>query len=84
MMQKSTKGRLYKINPSKPYTKEDINYSVNKCRANVEQQSETARPEIKGKVKKIRKSGDEKQHKSLKSKNFRLEKNNINVTIICL
>ncbi|WP_455950457.1 flavodoxin [Eubacterium sp.] len=54
-MQKSTKGKLYKINPKKPYTKEDINYSVDKCRANVEQQSETARPEIKGKVKKIRK-----------------------------
>ncbi|MFQ9114582.1 flavodoxin [Eubacterium sp.] len=46
-MQKSTKGRLYKINPSKPYTKEDINYSVNKLRANAEQQSETSRPELK-------------------------------------
>lgn len=37
-----------------PYTSADLNYNNANCRANLEQQDETARPEIKGKVKNIR------------------------------
>lgn len=54
-IQKATGGKLYQIQAADPYTSEDLNYSNDNCRANVEQQDETVRPEIKGKVKNIRK-----------------------------
>lgn len=39
---------FYEIVPEIPYTVGDINYSVDDCRANREQNDETARPEIAG------------------------------------
>lgn len=53
-IKKATDGKLYKIKAADPYTKADLDYSNDNCRANVEQQDESVRPEIKGKVKKIR------------------------------
>ena len=53
-IKKATGGKLYKIKAADPYTKADLDYSNDNCRANVEQQDESVRPEIKGKVKKIR------------------------------
>lgn len=52
-IKKATDGKLYKIKAADPYTKADLDYSNDNCRANVEQQDESVRPEIKGKVKKI-------------------------------
>lgn len=53
-IQKATGAKLYQIKAKDPYTSADLNYSNANCRANLEQQDETARPEIKGKVKNIR------------------------------
>lgn len=53
-IKKATGGKLYRIKAADPYTKADLDYSNDDCRANVEQQNESVRPEIKGKVKKIR------------------------------
>lgn len=39
---------FYEIVPEIPYTEDDINYSVDDCRANREQNDENARPEIAG------------------------------------
>lgn len=54
-VKKAASGTLYQIKAQKPYTKEDLDYSNDDCRANKEQQDENARPAIKGKVKNIRK-----------------------------
>lgn len=54
-VKKATGGKLYQIKARKPYTKADLDYSKDNCRANTEQQDEKARPAIKGKVKNIRK-----------------------------
>lgn len=54
-IKKATGGKLYQIKAKKPYTKADLDYSKDNCRANREQQNEKARPAIKGKVKNIRK-----------------------------
>ena len=54
-VQKATGGTLYRIKPKKAYTSEDIDYDTDNCRANMEQRDDSARPEIKGKVKNIKK-----------------------------
>ena len=54
-VKKATGGTLYQIKAADEYTSADLDYSNDDCRANVEQQDETVRPEIKGKVKNIRK-----------------------------
>lgn len=54
-IKKATGGKLYEIQPVQPYTDEDLGYSNNNCRANKEQKDGSVRPEIKGKVKDIRK-----------------------------
>ncbi len=54
-IQKATSGKLYQIKAADPYTSADLDYSNDNCRANVEQQDDSVRPEIKGKVKNIRK-----------------------------
>ena len=41
-----TKGRLMQILPAIPYSADDLNYTNDDCRANVEQNDENARPEI--------------------------------------
>ena len=53
-IQKATKGKLYEIKAADPYTEADINYDNDNCRANKEQQDESVRPAVKGKVKNIR------------------------------
>ncbi len=45
-----TGGVLYEITPLKPYTEDDLNYNIDGCRANTEQNDPTARPEISGTV----------------------------------
>ncbi len=54
-VKKAAGGKLYQIKPAKPYTDADLDYTNNNCRANREQRDEAARPQIKGKVKNIRK-----------------------------
>ena len=54
-IKKAANGTLYQIKASDPYTSADLNYNKDNCRANVEQQDETVRPKVKGKVKNIRK-----------------------------
>ena len=54
-IQKATGGKLYQIKAAKPYTKADLNYDNDDCRANKEQKNDSIRPKVKGKVKKIRK-----------------------------
>lgn len=54
-IKKATGGTLYRIKAADPYTSADLDYSNDNCRANVEQQNDSARPKIKGKVKNIRK-----------------------------
>lgn len=51
----ATGGKLYEIKAEDPYTSEDLDYSNDNCRANAEQNDESVRPEINGKVKNIRK-----------------------------
>lgn len=45
-----TGGDIFEIQPSDPYTEEDLNYNVDDCRANNEQNDPTARPEIANSV----------------------------------
>ena len=52
---KAAGGKLYRIRPKKAYTSADLDYDNDNCRATREQRSESARPAVKGKVKKIRK-----------------------------
>ena len=54
---KASGGKLYRIKPAQAYTKKDINYNNDNCRANREQRDASARPAVKGKVKNIRKYG---------------------------
>lgn len=54
-VKKATGGTLYRIKAAKRYTDADIDYSNDDCRANKEQNDESSRPKIKGKVKNIRK-----------------------------
>lgn len=54
-VKKATGGKLYQIKAAKWYTNADIDYSNDDCRANKEQNDESSRPKIKGKVKNIRK-----------------------------
>lgn len=54
-VKKATGGTLYEIKAADPYTAEDLDYTNENCRANVEQRDGTIRPEIKGKVKNISK-----------------------------
>lgn len=54
-IKKATGGKLYQIKAADPYTSEDLNYSNDNCRANVEQRDGNVRPEIEGTVKNIRK-----------------------------
>lgn len=54
-IKKATGGKIYRIKAADPYTEADLDYSNDNCRANIEQQNESARPKIKGKVKNIRK-----------------------------
>lgn len=54
-VKKATGGKLYQIKAAKRYTNADIDYSNDDCRANKEQNDESSRPKIKGKVKNIRK-----------------------------
>ena len=48
--QKHLNSDLFEIVPSVPYTSEDIDYNSD-CRANREQNDDTARPEIKNQIK---------------------------------
>ena len=41
---------LYEIVPAEPYTADDLNYNVSKCRANAEMNDPSSRPEISGGV----------------------------------
>lgn len=54
-IKKATGGTLHQIKAANPYTSADLDYSNDNCRANVEQQDDSVRPEIKGKVKNISK-----------------------------
>lgn len=54
-VRKATGGKLYQIKPVKKYTSADLDYNNDDCRANKEQNDESSRPKIKGKVKNIRK-----------------------------
>ena len=54
-VKKAAGGTLYQIKAAQPYTSADLNYDNDGCRANTEQQDGSVRPEIKGKVKNIKK-----------------------------
>lgn len=54
-IKKATGGKLYQIKAANPYTDADLDYSNDGCRANTEQQDDSTRPEIDGKVKNIKK-----------------------------
>ena len=41
-----TGGELYEIEPAEPYTSEDLDYNNDDCRANLEMNDDTVRPEI--------------------------------------
>lgn len=53
-IKKATGGKLYQIKAAKRYTNADLNYNNDNCRANKEQNDESSRPQIKGRVKNIR------------------------------
>ena len=53
-LKRATGGKLYRIKAAQPYTSADLEYDNDDCRANKEQNDESARPKIKGKVKNIR------------------------------
>ena len=50
---KQTGADIYEIIPEQPYTDEDLNYSNDNCRANIEMNDETARPAISGSLENI-------------------------------
>ena len=54
-IEKATGGKLYQIKAAKRYTDADLDYSNDDCRANREQNNESSRPKVKGKIKNIRK-----------------------------
>ena len=47
---KAENADLFEIKAAKPYTKEDLDYTVKTSRCNVEMADESCRPEIDGKV----------------------------------
>ena len=48
-----TGGDLFEIVPVQPYSEEDLDYSNDNCRANQEQNDDTARPEISDTIENI-------------------------------
>lgn len=48
-----TGADYFEIIPTEPYSESDLNYSDDGCRANREQQDETARPSISGNIENI-------------------------------
>ena len=48
-----TGGDLFEIIPAEPYTDEDLDYNDDNCRANEEQNDDTARPEISNEIENI-------------------------------
>lgn len=44
---------IYEIVPEDPYTEEDLDYNDSSCRANAEQNDESARPAISGEIENI-------------------------------
>lgn len=46
MIADETNGGLFEIVPEVPYTEDDLNYINDSCRANIEQNDDSARPEI--------------------------------------
>lgn len=54
-VKKATGGNLYQIKAAQQYTDADLDYTNDDSRANKEQNDESIRPKIKGKVKNIRK-----------------------------
>lgn len=44
---------IFEIVPSQPYTPDDLDYNVENCRANLEQNDSAARPEIKNQIENI-------------------------------
>lgn len=46
---------IYKIEPSEPYSSEDLNYNNNSSRANIEQSDSNARPSISGSIENLNK-----------------------------
>lgn len=48
-----TGGELYEIEPAEPYTSEDLDYNNDDCRANLEMNDDTVRPEIAGAIENI-------------------------------
>lgn len=48
-----TGGELYEIEPAEPYTSKDLDYNNDDCRANLEMNDDTARPEIAGTIENI-------------------------------
>lgn len=48
-----TGANLYEIIPEEPYSNDDLNYSVDDCRANLEQNDSSCRPAIDGEIENI-------------------------------
>lgn len=46
---------IYEIEPSEPYSSEDLNYNNNSSRANIEQSDSNARPSISGSIENLEK-----------------------------
>ncbi len=53
MIVKETDADLYEIQPADTYTKEDLNYDDDSCRANQEMNDDSARPEIKNDLSQV-------------------------------
>lgn len=49
-IQEVTEGDICEIVPKEEYTSDDLNYSNDDCRANIEQNDESARPEIANEI----------------------------------
>lgn len=48
-----TNSDIFEIVPEEPYSREDLNYNDNDCRANREQENDEARPEISSRLENI-------------------------------
>ena len=53
-IQKELNCDIYEIQPEKAYTKQNIDYTNDSCRANVEQKDENSFPKIKNDLKKLK------------------------------
>lgn len=51
MIAKATKGDLFEIKPTIPYTKDDLNWNNKNSRSSIEMKNYSSRPEIANKVK---------------------------------